>query len=161
MTLIDSRNGKNGTLGPAPGPVCSVCPLFATCRSVCEPVESLLPSVERGRVDPEDLPRIFMGIRFTNLLLDKVHMLTPHQQEVVRLYYRETLPQREIASLLNVTQQAVNDTLMRARQVIGRECKRQLSTTRLGSAQEGGGTKARRTGHEENRGVIAHTRHPD
>ena len=102
-----------------PGPVCSVCPLFHTCRRVCEPVMELLPSMERGRVDSEDLPRLYAGIRVTNTILDNLGLLTPHQQEVVRLYYRESLMQQEIANLLQVSQQAVNDTLRRARQTIG------------------------------------------
>lgn len=106
-----------------PGPVCNVCPLYESCRSICEPVSELLPSMERGRVDAEDLPRIELGIRITNAILDNMGLLTPHQQEVVRLYYRESLLQHEIASLLEVSQQAVNDTLQRARLTIGNAVK--------------------------------------
>ena len=102
-----------------PGPVCSVCPLYHSCRAICEPVQELLPSVERGRVDPEDLPRLYAGMRLTNAILDNLGLLTPHQQEVVRLYYREGLLQHEIAARLQVSQQAVNDTLRRAPQTIG------------------------------------------
>ena len=102
-----------------PGPVCGVCPIFHSCRGICEPVEKLLPSVERARVDPEDLPRLYHGIRQTNAILDHIGLLTPHQQEVVRLYYREALLQHEIAAVLKVSQQAVHDTLQRARETIG------------------------------------------
>ena len=106
-----------------PGPVCNLCPLIDSCRSICDPVAELLPSMERGRVDAEDLPRIHLGIRITNAILDHMGLLTPHQQEVVRLYYRESLLQHEIASLLQVSQQAVNDTLQRARLTIGNAVK--------------------------------------
>ncbi|MGA1780006.1 MAG: sigma factor-like helix-turn-helix DNA-binding protein, partial [Planctomycetota bacterium] len=47
------------------------------------------------------------------------HILTERQQEVVRLYYRESLQQHEIASLLGVSQQAVHDSLRRARKTVG------------------------------------------
>ncbi len=102
-----------------PGPVCSVCPLYSGCTSICEPVESLLPSMERGRIDPEDIPRIYLGIRLTQAILDHPQLLTPHQQEIVRLYYRESLRQQEIANLLEVSQQAVHDALQRARTAVG------------------------------------------
>lgn len=102
-----------------PGPVCGVCPLFRGCRAICSVIEDQLPSMERGRVDPEDLPRLHMGRQLTQAILDHVEILTEHQQEVVRLYYREALQQREIAALLRVTQQAVNDALLRARNAVG------------------------------------------
>ena len=115
---------QNNTVKLKPGPVCSVCPLYDSCRKICEYVEDLLPSVERGRVDAEDLPRLYMGIRMTNALLDNLTLLTSRQQEVVRLYYRESLQQHEIAELLHVTQQAVHDALQRARLTVGRALKR-------------------------------------
>ena len=105
--------------GLKPGPVCGVCPLFPTCNAVCEPVESLLPSMERGRIDPEDLPKLHMGIRLTNAILDHEEILSPRQREVVRLYFRESLLQHEIATHLQITQQAVNDVLKRARVTVG------------------------------------------
>ena len=105
--------------GVRPGPVCRVCPLRSSCRSICEVVEALLPSPERGRVDAEDLPRLFSGIRMRRALLDMSHILTERQQEVVRLYYRESLQQHEIAERLGVTQQAVHDSLRRARKTVG------------------------------------------
>ena len=52
-------------------------------------------------------------------LLDFAHILTERQQEVVRLYYRESLQQQEIATQLGITQQAVHDSLRRARKTIG------------------------------------------
>ena len=52
-------------------------------------------------------------------LLDWMHILTPRQQEVVRLYYRESPMQNEIAERLGVTQQAVHDSLRRARHTVG------------------------------------------
>ncbi|MFN0057824.1 MAG: sigma factor-like helix-turn-helix DNA-binding protein [Planctomycetota bacterium] len=106
--------------GLKPGPVCGVCPLFPTCVAVCEPVEQLLPSMERGRVDPEDLPRLHMGIRLTNAILDHEQILSPRQREVVRLYFRESLQQQDIADRLKITQQAVNDVLKRARVTVGK-----------------------------------------
>ena len=138
-----------------PGPVCSVCPLYPSCRQVCEPVENLLPSMERARVDQEDLPKLYMGARSTNLLLDNVSSLTPHQQEVVRLYYRETLQQQEIAELLQVTQQAIHDTLLRARQTVRRVLRNEPRTqvtargpvatkkrARVGTESHGGNTRS-------------------
>jgi len=61
-----------------------------------------------------------MGLRSVNVLLDNIEMLTPRQQEVVRLYYRESLRQQEIAERLKVSQQAVADSLVRARRAVGR-----------------------------------------
>lgn len=103
-----------------PGPVCGVCPLFHTCNAVCDPVAKLLPSMERGRVDSEDLPRLHMGVRLTNAILDHDHILTERQREVVRLYYREAQLQHQIAERLGITQQAVNDSLKRARLAVGK-----------------------------------------
>jgi len=110
-----------GPAGLRPGPVCRVCPLRPTCRAICDLIEALLPSMERGRVDAEDLPRLHAGIRMRRALLDGSHILTPHQQEVVRLYYRESLQQGEIAERLGVSQQAVHDSLRRARHAIGEQ----------------------------------------
>ena len=108
------------TVGTArPGPVCRVCPLRAGCRAICEVIEAILPSPERGRVDAEDIPRLFSGMRMVRALLDFAHILTERQQEVVRLYYRESLQQQEIATQLGITQQAVHDSLRRARKTIG------------------------------------------
>ncbi|MEM7166321.1 MAG: sigma factor-like helix-turn-helix DNA-binding protein [Planctomycetota bacterium] len=76
--------------------------------------------MERGRVDNEDLPSLYFGRQLTNALLDNTALLTPRQQEVVQLYYREALQQKEIAAMLHVTQQAVNDSLQRARMTVGR-----------------------------------------
>jgi len=103
-----------------PGPVCGVCALFPSCNAVCSVIAELLPSLERGRLDPEDLPRLHLGIRLTNAILDHEEVLTHRQREVVQLYYRESLLQHEIAERLNISQQAVNDSLQRARTAIGR-----------------------------------------
>ena len=90
----------NETLTPgAYGPVCSRCPIFSQCLKVCDLIENVIPSMEKGRVDAEDLPRLYMGIRTVNVLLDNIHLLPPRQQQVVQLYYRESLQQQEIASL--------------------------------------------------------------
>lgn len=135
-----------------PGPVCGVCPLFHSCNAVCEPVEMLLPSMERGRVDPEDLPRLHMGIRLTNAILDHDDILTDRQRDVVRLYYRESLLQHEIAERLDITQQAVNDTLKRARLAVGKYIREDLSGIAGGpvrgwSAPETTATSAAATSH--------------
>jgi len=63
--------------------------------------------MEQGRVDYEDLPRIHEGKVVTNLILDNEDLLAPRQQEIVRLYYRETMKQADIGSVLDITQQAV------------------------------------------------------
>lgn len=102
------------------GPQCSKCPIHSRCRRICDLVENLIPSMEKGRVDSEDLPRLYMGLRTVNVLLDNLEILTPRQQQVVHLYYRESLMQQEIAERLKVTQQAVADSLVRARRAVGR-----------------------------------------
>ncbi len=111
----------NENLTPgAYGPVCSRCPIFSQCLKVCDLIENVIPSMEKGRVDAEDLPRLYMGIRTVNVLLDNIHLLTSRQQQVVQLYYRESLQQQEIADRLKVTQQAVADALVRARRAVGK-----------------------------------------
>ncbi len=91
--------------------------------------------MERGRIDPEDLPKLHMGVRLTNAILDHEHILTPRQREVIRLYYREALQQNEIATRLGITQQAVNDGLKRARLAVGRYV-RKLQTDAMAASQE-------------------------
>ena len=80
--------------------------------------------MEQGRVDPEDLPRLYQGRIMVQALLDHVEILTPRQQQVVQLYYREDLPQTEIAEKLEVSQQAVGEALQRARSTVGRKLRR-------------------------------------
>ena len=121
--MVNVTSTGPDTLDLKPGPVCRVCPLFSRCRQVCDVVEAQLPSMERGRVDSEDLPRLYLGVRLTTALLDNMHLLTPRQQEVVRLYYRDSLRQQDIARILRVSQQAVNDALQRARGTIGSALK--------------------------------------
>lgn len=103
--------------------ICYNCPDRATCTQICEDVNQILPSMEQGRVDPTDLPQLWRGIMFTRAILDYDHILTPKQQTIVRLYYREQLLQKEIARICKVTQQAINDTLERARKKIGQFLK--------------------------------------
>ncbi len=99
--------------------VCNKCPDRTTCTAICPDVEAILPSMEAGRIDHEDLPRLWRGMMFTRAILDHDDILTGRQREVVRLYYREQKEQKEIAALQGVTQQAVNDALDRARAKIG------------------------------------------
>ncbi|MGE4620135.1 MAG: sigma factor-like helix-turn-helix DNA-binding protein [Planctomycetota bacterium] len=122
------RNGVN-SLTPASsgashdepyGPICRSCPIRSRCQKVCDLVENVLPSMEKARVDAEDLSRLFMGVRMVNVMLDNTEMLTSRQKEVVQLYYRESLMQQEIAKKLQVSQQAVADSLVRARRTVGR-----------------------------------------
>lgn len=95
-----------------------------SCTEICDPVERMLPSMEAGRIDHDDLERIYWGIVTTHAILDNVHLLTARQQLVVELYYREGRLQREIAAILSITQQAVHDALMRAKKTIGEKLKR-------------------------------------
>ena len=104
--------------------MCYQCPLRRTCIQVCEYVERLLPSPERGRLDFEDLERLYQGRVMTHALLDNVDLLTERQRQVVQLYYRENMPQEEIARTLSITQQAVHDSLTRAKRTIGEKLKR-------------------------------------
>ena len=103
--------------------MCFHCPLRRTCIQICEYVERLLPSMERGRIDYEDLERIYQGHIMTHALLDNVDLLTERQQQVVNLYYRENKQQEEIARELAITQQAVHDALARAKRTIGKKLK--------------------------------------
>jgi len=107
--------------------MCFHCPLRRTCLQICEYVENLLPSMERGRIDFEDLERIYQGRIMTHALLDNVDLLTERQRQVVQLYYRENKQQEEIARTLGITQQAVHDALVRAKRTIGKKLKRYYS----------------------------------
>ena len=79
--------------------------------------------MERGRVDHEDLIRLYHGRLLVNALLDHADVLTDRQREVVQLYYREHLPQADIAMRLGVTQQAVADSLLRARRAVSKHVR--------------------------------------
>lgn len=104
--------------------MCFDCPLRRTCIEVCSYVERRLPSLEAGRVDHEDMERLYHGRIMVHALLDNVEALTDRQQQVVQLYYRENLQQREIAERLSITQQAVGDALLRAKRAVGKKLKR-------------------------------------
>ena len=104
--------------------MCFHCPLRRTCVTICGHVEAILPSLEAGRVDAEDFERLYQGRIMMNALLDNADLLTEKQQHVVQLYYRENRGQDEIARTLSITQQAVNDSLTRARKTIGEKLKR-------------------------------------
>jgi DNA-directed RNA polymerase specialized sigma24 family protein len=95
--------------------VCLFCPIRRTCVEICRPVEALLPSMEQGRVDFEDLQKLYEGRILLSALLDHFDALSKRQQDVVQLYYRENLQQVEIAERLGVSQQAVAESLQRAR----------------------------------------------
>ena len=82
--------------------------------------------MEQGRVDYEDLLRIYQGRVMTHALLDHLDVLTARQQEVVTLYYREVLSQDEIATRLGITQQAVADALQRARASVGKALQKYI-----------------------------------
>lgn len=71
--------------------LCGECPLRRTCAAICSYVEPFLPSMEAGRVDREDLERLYQGRIMAHALLDNLHLLTERQQQVVQLYYRESL----------------------------------------------------------------------
>ncbi len=107
--------------------MCFECPLRRTCIQICSYIEVQLPSMDAGRIDPEDLPRIYQGRIVTHAILDTMDALTQRQQEIVNLYYRESLSQREIAARLHITQQAVGDALLRARLAVGKRLKSQYS----------------------------------
>lgn len=94
---------------------CRTCDIRERCRTICETIGALLPSMEQGRVDYEDLPRIYEGKVVTNLILDNEDLLAPRQREIVRLYYRETMKQADIGSALDITQQAVAAALKAVR----------------------------------------------
>ncbi len=76
-----------------------------------------------GRIDHEDLARLYQGRIMTHAILDNVEILTPRQQEVVQLYFRENRQQVEIAEALHISQQAVGDALVRAKLAVGKKLK--------------------------------------
>ena len=76
--------------------------------------------METGRVDPEDLERIYQGRIMTQAILDNAEILSERQQRVVQLYYRENRQQAEIAEILSISQQAVGDALARTKSSIGK-----------------------------------------
>lgn len=94
---------------------CRACGIRERCRAICEVIETILPSMEQGRVDFEDLPRIYEGRVVTDIILDNEDLLAPRQKEIVRLYYRESSNQEEIGTTLGITQQAVADALKAVR----------------------------------------------
>jgi len=85
--------------------------------------------MEAGRVDHEDLERIYQGRIMTQAILDNTDVLTARQRQVVQLYYRENKQQTEIAQLLSISQQAVGDALARAKSSVGRKLKGYCSFT--------------------------------
>ena len=103
--------------------MCWECPLRRTCVQICSYVDTLLPSMTAGRVDREDLARLYQGRIMTHAILDNVEILTPRQQEVVQLYFRENRQQVEIAEALHISQQAVGDALVRAKLAVGKKLK--------------------------------------
>lgn len=104
--------------------ICEACQKRAFCTEICPAVESIIPSMEAGRVDAEDIPRIMEGRSYVNTLLSNVNLLTQHQRIVVRQYYREGLQQEEIARLSGVSQQAIADCINKARARIGKKMKK-------------------------------------
>ena len=52
--------------------LCKYCPLKRTCSQICSYLEPHLPSMEQGRVDYEDLLRIYQGRLMTQALLDRL-----------------------------------------------------------------------------------------
>ena len=109
--------------------LCNLCPLRRTCNQICDYVEPHLPSMEQGRVDYEDLLRIYQGKLMTQALLDNVEILTQRQQEVVNLYYRSFLSQKAISSRLGISQQAVADSLQRARTAVSNKLRNFIKMT--------------------------------
>ena len=123
--LVGAPGWTVGTTGRLVGgsTMCHDCPLRRTCSQICIYVESQLPSLESGRVDHEDLERIYQGKFMTHAILDSVETLSDRQQQVVQLYYRENLQQKEIAEILSISQQAVGDALARAKATVGKKLK--------------------------------------
>jgi DNA-binding CsgD family transcriptional regulator len=126
---LTRRSGDDTFPGMTDTRVCHTCPERHTCTAICEDVEAILPSMEAGRLDQEDLLRLWRGMMFTRAILDHEDVLTEKQREVIRFYYREQKEQKEIAALLNVSQQAVNDALERACKKIGDFLKATQKTT--------------------------------
>jgi predicted DNA-binding protein YlxM (UPF0122 family) len=90
---------------------CPSCDIRELCSKICDDLESLLPSMETGRVDYEDLPSLYVGRIMRRIILDNEELLTKRQREVVQLYYREGHLQKEISRRLSISQQAVSDHL--------------------------------------------------
>ncbi len=121
---------------------CNDCPIRERCERICDTIEETLPSMERGRVDFEDLARIHEGRIVTNLVLDNEDILTERQSEIVRMYYRENMLQGQIGASLGITQQAVADSLKSVRHRFMRMYKKRRAeigtSTRKGQVAEEG-----------------------
>ena len=101
---------------------CSNCEKRSTCTEICDKVKDLIPSMEQGRVDQDDIPSILRGKVETSQILhnrSKGGYYTELQREVVDLYFNENLFQREIAEKLDSSQQAVCHVLKAVRQKAG------------------------------------------
>lgn len=90
---------------------CPTCNIRSQCNAICDDLETHIPSMETGRVDYEDLQNLYVGRIMTRIILDNEDSLTDKQREVVRLYYRESKLQKDIATELKISQQAVSDHL--------------------------------------------------
>ena len=102
---------------------CNTCAKRENCNTICNDVENSLPSMEKARIDAEDIRKLLNGKIETSIILDYSDVITEKQRKIVDLYYRENLQQKDIAQCLAISQQAVNDTLTRARIKIGKVSK--------------------------------------
>lgn len=104
---------------------CSGCPKYEHCSSICEKIEKLLPSMERGKlhggkIKTEDLKELVRRIAMVRTILDYRGKLKGRQKQVVDMYYNDGLTQSEIAKRLGIAQKNVCEYMKRALRKIGK-----------------------------------------
>ena len=108
--------------------VCRDCPKRDSCCEICNDLERLLPSMERGklhggRIKTEDLKELVRRMAAVRTILDYRDRLSGRQRQVVDLYYNEGLTQREIANRLGIAQKNVCEYMKRALRKIAKWAK--------------------------------------
>jgi len=107
---------------------CDKCPTRATCRAICDAVESQLPKEWSGRDSifgmpdaPERVARLMAQRNEVMFMLDHRDLLTKAQREVFDLYYNDGLSHAQIAKQLGVRRNTVTEHMLRARERIMRK----------------------------------------
>lgn len=100
---------------------CNDCDKRDVCTEICPVIEAQLPGIQAGEVHDQTPEDILWGRIVTQIILDyeRHYKLSDPQKEVLNLYYRQGLEEPEIAKVLGIKQQAVNNRLQRARKRIG------------------------------------------
>lgn len=107
---------------------CSNCPKRDSCKKICERLEKMLPSMERGKlhggkIKTDDLKELVRRMGVVRTILDFRDRLSGRQRQVVDMYFNEGLTQSEIAKRLGIAQKNVCEYMKRAFRKIGKWAK--------------------------------------